>query len=278
MKKTILVQGKEMVLFEQKKEEDYISLTDIAKYKNAEFPADVVKNWLRTRSTIEFIGIWEKINNAHFKLVEFDQFKNNAGSNSFVLSPQKWIEKTNAIGIISKSGRYGGTFAHKDIALEFASWISQEFKLYIIKEFQRLKQKEKQKKLEGWETKRLIASMNYKIQTDAIQEYLIPTLSEFKQKFAYADEADLINIVIFGKTAKMWEDENPELAKKGNMRDYANVIDLVVLANLENFNADFIKQGVTKEERFERLSQIAKTQKQSLLYINNGKNLKKLEN
>ncbi|MDD4151314.1 MAG: KilA-N domain-containing protein [Candidatus Gracilibacteria bacterium] len=276
MKKIIQVNGKGITLFEQK-QEDFISLTDIAKYKNIDFPADVVKNWLRTRNTIEYLGIWEKINNPNFKLVDFDQFRENAGSNSFVMTPTKWIENTKAIGIISKPGKTGGTFAHKDIAFKFASWISPEFELYVIKEFQRLKQEEEQRKIEGWDIKRTIASINYKIQTDAIQKHLIPTLSEFKQKFAYANEADLLNLVIWGKTAKIWENENPELAKNGNMRDYTNVIDLVILANLENFNAEFIKKGLSKEERFEKLLEIAKTQKQALLHKNNESNIKKLE-
>jgi hypothetical protein len=272
MQKIIKVQWVEIVLFEQK-EEDYISLTDIAKQKNSDFPADVIKNWMRNRGTIEFLWIWEQINNEIFKLVEFDQFRNLAWSNSFVLSPQKWIESTNAIWIISKSWRNGWTFAHKDIAFEFASWISPEFKLYLIKEFQRLKNEENERRVLWWDTKRVIASINYKIQTDAIKAYLIPTLSEFKQKYTYADEADLINLVIFWKTASMWETENPELARKWNMRDYANVVELVVLSNLESFNADFIRQWLSKEARFVKLSEIAKMQMTSLL---KGSQIKKL--
>lgn len=276
MKKIIQVNWKGITLFEQK-QEDFISLTDIAKYKNIDFPADVVKNWLRTRNTIEYLWIWEKINNPNFKLVDFDQFRENAWSNSFVMTPTKWIENTKAIWIISKPWKTWWTFAHKDIAFKFASWISPEFELYVIKEFQRLKQEEEQRKIEWWDIKRTIASINYKIQTDAIQKHLIPTLSEFKQKFAYANEADLLNLVIWWKTAKIWENENPELAKNWNMRDYTNVIDLVILANLENFNAEFIKKWLSKEERFEKLLEIAKTQKQALLHKNNESNIKKLE-
>jgi hypothetical protein len=266
MKKIIKVNWSEIVLFEQK-EEDYISLTDIAKKKNKEFPADIIKNWLKTKNTIEFLWLWERINNPSFKLVEFDQFKNEAWSNAFVLSPQKWIEKTNAIWIISKSWRYWWTYAHKDIAFEFASWISVEFKYYLIKEFQRLKDEENERKLLWWDIKRNLAKINYRLQTDAIQTHIIPTLSEFKKQYVYSDEADLLNIIIFWKTAKDWEVENPELAKSWNIRDYAWVIDLSILSNLESFNSEFIKEWLSKEDRFERLSEIAKNQKISMLKV-----------
>jgi len=201
MKKIIKVEWTEIVLFEQN-EQDYISLTDIAKKKNIDAPADVIKNWLRNRSTIEYLWTWEKVYNPKFKLVEFDQFRNDSWSNAFVMSPKKWINTTNAIWIFSKSWKYWWTYAHKDIALEFASWISAEFKFFIIKEFQRLKEEEQDKLELWWDTKRTIASMNYRIQTDAIQLHLIPSLPEFKKKYIYADEADLINLVIFWKTAK----------------------------------------------------------------------------
>ena len=272
VKKIIQAKWTNIVLFEQN-EEDFISLTDIARYINSEDPRFVIQNWMRTKFTIEFLWNWEKLNNPDFKRVEFDTFKNEAGSNAFVMTPKKWIENTNAIWIVSKSWRYGWTYAHKDIALEFASWISPEFKLYIIKEFQRLKQEEQEKQRLGWDVKRAIASMNYKIQTDAIQEHLIPTLSEFKQKYAYADEADLINIVVYGQTAKEWRHNNPELAQKWNIRDYSNVIDLVIIANLENINAELIKKWLSKEERFTQLSEIAQSQKKSLrqAYDNNNK-------
>src|SRR3990167_4655175 len=225
MNKTINVKGNEIVLF-SKNEEDYISLTDIAKYKNKEYPADVIKNWTRSKYTIDFLGLWEKINNSKFKLVEFDQFRNQAGNNYFVLSPQKWIETTNAVGIISKSGQNGGTFAHKDIAFEFASWISPEFKLYLIKEFQRLKDDESERKALGWDIKRNLAKINYRIHTDAIKTHLIPgKISRSEENLIYASEADILNLALFGLTAKEWREKNPGL--EGNMRDYADVCQLV---------------------------------------------------
>lgn len=217
----INVLGTEITLFSKKKEE-YFSLTDIARYKNPEHPADVVKNWTRSKDTIEFLGLWEKINNPLFKLVEFDQFINQAGSHSFVLSPQKWIEATNAIGINSRSGKYGGTFAHKDIAFEFASWISAEFKLYLIKEFQRLKEDESERKALGWDIKRNLVKINYRIHTDAIKENLIPKeLTSQQINQIYANEADVLNMALFGMTAREWRDSNSD--KKGNIRDYANL-------------------------------------------------------
>ena len=204
-------------------ESDYISLTDIAKYHNPDAPADVIKNWMRIRGTIEFLGLWEKLHNPDFKLVEFDQFKNDSGRNSFVLSPQKWIKDTNAMGIISRSGRYGGTFAHSDIAFEFASWISPEFKLYIIKDYQRLKSDESHAKALDWTVKRELAKTNYKIHTDAIKENLIPSeISKTEEGYTYASEADVINIALFGKTAKQWRNEHK--GEKSNMRDAATMM------------------------------------------------------
>ena len=234
-------------------EEDYISLTDIAKHRNPDFPADVVKNWLRLRSTIEFLGLWEQLNNPQFNMVDFDQFKNDAGSNAFVMSPQKWIKSTNAIGLISKSGRYGGgTYAHKDIAFEFASWLSPEFKLYIIKDYQRLKEDEGHRLALDWNVKRILAKANYRIHTDAIKMNLIPPeLPRVQQGYVYADEADVLNVALFGKTAKQWKQENPGV--KGNMRDFASIEQLLVLANLENINALLIEQGVPQQERLEKL-------------------------
>ena len=234
-------------------EEDYISLTDIAKHRNPDFPADVVKNWLRLRSTIEFLGLWEHLNNPQFNMVDFDQFKNDAGSNAFVRSPQKWIKSTNAIGLISKSGRYGGgTYAHKDIAFEFASWLSPEFKLYIIKDYQRLKEDEGHRLALDWNVKRILAKANYRIHTDAIKMNLIPPeLPRVQQGYVYADEADVLNVALFGKTAKQWKQENPGV--KGNMRDFASIEQLLVLANLENINALLIEQGVPQQERLEKL-------------------------
>ena len=236
----IEVKGVE-IAFLQTQQEDFICITDIAKYKNPVAPADIIKNWLRNKNTIELLGLWERLHNPDFKLVEFDQFRNEAGYNHFVLSPQKWITTTNAIGLQSKSGRYGGTFAHIDIALEFASWVSVEFKFYLIKEFQHLKSQ--QAKELDWNIKRKLTKINYRIHTDAIKENLIPVnLTSQQISFVYANEADVLNMALFGKTAKQWRDENPD--KKGNIRDYTNVAQLVCLANLENLNAVFIDEGI----------------------------------
>jgi len=253
------------ISFIQKYKNDYISLTDIARYKNHFEPKDVVKNWMRNRSTIEFLGLWEKINNPHFKVVEFDPFKNEAGSNSFVLSPKRWIEKTSAIGLFSQSGRYGGgTFAHKDIAFEFTSWISPEFKLYLIKEFQRLKEEDGKRSTLEWDVKRELAKINYKIHTDSIKKNLIPLkLSNAPEKFIYASEGDLLNKALFGFTAGEWREQNPE--KEGNVRDYATIEQLVVLCNLESINAEMIKQGLKSVKRLLKLNQIAIEQMKSIL-------------
>ncbi len=234
----------------------YISLTDIARYKNPDEPKDVVKNWLRSKNTIEFLGLWEKLHNPNFKGVEFDTFRNQAGSNAFVLSPQRWITTTNAIGILSKSGRYGGTFAHQDIAFEFASWVSSEFKLYLIKEFQSLKESQyKERKLE-WETSRILSKLNYKIHTDAIKQNIIPQILDItKHSFTYASEADLLNLALFGLTAKEWRDNNPN--KNGNIRDYASIEQLIILANLESLNAIYIKENIPAQERLLLLNKIA---------------------
>ncbi len=268
----ITVKGKKIVLFQQN-DEDYISLTDIAKFKNSEDPRFAIQNWMKTRYTVEFMGIWEKMNNQNFNRVEFDTFKNESGSNSFILTPKKWIETTNAIGIRSKSGRYGGTFAHTDIAFEFASWISPEFKLYLIKEFQRLKKEETEKKFLGWDAKRTLAKVNYIVHTDAVKEYLIPqNISKVQMGNIYANEADVLNIALFGKTAKEWKEENED--KDGNMRDYADVSQLVCLAGLESLNAEFIRQKLEQKERLKRLNEIAIIQMKSLLQSNIIKKLK----
>lgn len=235
---------------------DYFSLTDIARHKNSEAPADVVKNWLRRKDTIEFIGLWEKLNNPDFNVVEFDQFKSEAGHNYFTLSPKKWIDGVNAIGIISKAGKYNaGTYAHKDIALQFASWISPEINLYIIKEFQRLKADE-QKQL-GWTVKRELAKINYRIHTDSIKDNIIIPLEISKEQasFVYANEADVLNVALFGMTAREWRDKNPD--KKGNIRDYAEVSQLVCLSNLENLNAYLIECGLSQSERLIELNKVA---------------------
>jgi hypothetical protein len=235
-------------------DEDYVSITDIARYKNSEHTDDLIRNWIRNRNTIEFLGIWESIYNPNFNPVEFDGFRKLAGLNSFTLTPKQWIEKTNAIGIISKTGRYGGTYAHKDIAFEFASWISQEFKLYLIKEFQRLKDEE-QKQL-GWDIKRNLAKINYHIHTDAIKENLIPVeLSKTEINIIYASEADILNMALFGMTAKHWREANP--TKEGNIRDYADITQLICLSNLESLNAHLINEGCSQSERLEKLNKIA---------------------
>jgi len=250
--------------------EEYVSLTDIAKHKNPEAPADIVKNWLRSKNTIELLGLWEKLNNADFKLVEFDQFKNEAGFNHFVLSPKKWIETTHAIGLQSKSGRYGGTYAHVDIAMEFASWVSVEFKFYLIKEFQRLKQEESQSA--EWNIKRHLTKINYRIHTDAIKEILIPSMLNKQQiSYVYASEADVLNVALFGRTASQWREENPDL--DGNMRDAANVSQLVCLTNLESLNAVFIQEGLPQAERLTRLNKIAIAQMKILVNDNAAKGL-----
>ncbi|HPG35183.1 MAG TPA: KilA-N domain-containing protein [bacterium] len=242
--------------------DDYISLTDIAKHKNADDPRFVIQNWMRTRFTVEFLGIWEQLNNPDFNRVEFEAVKNEAGSNAFVMTPAKWVALTGAIGIISNSGRYGGTYAHKDIAFEFASWVSVEFKLYLIKEFQRLKDEEL--KLLGWDIRRNLTKINYRIHTNAIREHLIPVkLSKEQINLVYASEADILNMALFGKTAKQWRDENPD--EKGNIRDFANVSQLVCLANLENLNAHFIKEGLGQPERLKKLNQTAIEQMRLLI-------------
>ncbi len=237
----------------QVQEQDYISLTDIAKYKS-ERSDDLIRNWLRNRNTIEFLGIWEQLNNPDFNPVEFDGFKKEAGLNSFTLTPKQWIKQTGAIGILSKAGRYGGTYAQKDIAFEFASWVSVEFKIYMIKEFQRLKELE-QKQL-GWDIRRNLTKINYRIHTDAIKNNLIPdSLTPRQISFVYASEADLLNMALFGQTASQWRKDHPD--EKGNIRDYADVSQLVCLANLENLNALFIQQGMSQSERLQQLNTIA---------------------
>lgn len=273
MKNRIINVKGSVIAVSRKEQDDFISLTDIARYKNPDEPIDVIKNWLRNRSTVEFIGLWEQLHNPVFKAVEFDRFMYEAGSNSFVLSPGKWIEATNAVGITTKSGRYGGTFAHQDIAFEFASWVSAEFKLYLLKEFQRLKQEEFDRNNLEWSVSRTIAKVNYLIHTDAIKENLIPPdLQKSKQKFIYADEADLLNLALFGQTALVWKTEHPEL--KGNMRDYATLEQLVVLSNLESFNAELIKMGMSAEGRLQRLNRTAIEQMKVLL---SNKSMKALQ-
>lgn len=276
MKATINANGTEITIISQGNQDDYISLTDIARYKSDE-PKDVIKNWMRSKSTIEFLGLWEQLNNPNFKGVEFDTFKNEAGANAFTLSPQKWIDSTNAIGIISRAGRGGGTFAHKDIAFEFASWVSAEFKLYIIKDYQRLKSDENSHLSLEWNVNRTISKINYKIHTDAIKDKLIPLgVTSAQQGITYASEAEVLNVALFGKTSKEWRAENPD--KKGNIRDYATIQQLIVLSNLESMNAELIKEGVSQRERLCKLNKMAIEQLTSLLGNGNVKLLSSKKN
>lgn len=245
-KATVRVKGTEITVL-MHREEDYISLTDIARHRNPDHTDDLIRNWLRNRNTIEFLGIWESLNNPGFKPVEFDGFKKQAGLNSFALTPKQWIEATGAIGIVSKPGRYGGTFAHKDIAFEFASWISVEFKLFLIKEFQRLKEDESSRLSLAWNLNRTLSKLNYRIHTDAIQAHLIPPeVTPAQAAMTYASEADILNVALFGHTAAEWRQANPE--KKGNVRDHATVEQLLVLANIEGMNAELIHMGLAQGE------------------------------
>lgn len=264
----IEVQGKEITVISTD-QQDYISLTDMV--RNIENGLSLIEKWLRNKNTIEFLGIWEEIYNPDFNSPEFEGIKNQAGLNRFVLSVKQWVDKTNSKGIIAKAGRYGGTYAHKDIAFEFASWISPQFKLYLIKEFQRLKDEER--KQLGWDIRRNLAKINYRIHTDAIKETLVPPeLSKSQISHIYATEADILNMALFGRTAAMWREANPD--KKGNIRDYADVSQLVCLSNLENLNALFINDGLPQETRLERLNKIA-IQQMRILTSDSG--MKRLE-
>ena len=273
-KDTIEAKGFAIQIYTEDFRNDYISLTDIARYKNMHEPKDVVKNWLRVRDTIEFLGLWETIHNPNFKGVEFDSFRKEAGTNAFTLSPQRWIENTNAIGIISKSGRGGGTFAHPDIAMEFASWISAEFKLYLIQDYKRLKSDENSKLSLEWNLNREISKINYKIHTGAIKEYLLEDLTNEQLSYKYASEADMLNVALFNKRAKQWREENSDL--KGNMRDYASLNELLVLANMESYNAILIGKGMEQKERMAELRKFARKQLTSLEKLNDN-GIKKLE-
>jgi len=279
MSKTKLnVNELEIVLYKQN-EEEFISLTDMAKFRDSERTNYIIQNWMRTRSTIEFLGLWEQLKNPNFKSIEFDAFRNESGSNSFTLTPKRWIEATNSIGIISKSGRYGGTFAHKDIAFEFASWISPTFKLYLITEYQRLKEAETNQYNLEWNVKRILSKTNYYIQTDAIKNFILPDKNYEKEKewLIYAEEADLLNVLLFHCTAKDWRDANPDLAKKSsNIRDIASINELAILSNLETLNAQMIKEKVSKSDRFTKLKEIAKYQQSVLSEKDFMKTLKKL--
>ena len=254
---------------------NYISLTDLARYQNSSDPSFTVKNWLRRINTIDYIGLWEEIHNQDFNLVEFDQIKTEYGRNSFAMSPTQWIKRTNAIGIISKGGRYSiGTFAHPDIAFEFASWLSPEFKLYLITEFERLKANEAYQEKIDWQANRILAKLNYVVHTDAVKAYIVPTLTDAQKKFVYAEEADVLNVALFGMTAKEWRESNPELAKNGNIRDYTDLLHLVILNNLENTNAELIEAKVPQNERLVRLNNSARRQ---MKVLKDNKNIKDLE-
>ena len=254
---------------------NYISLTDLARYQNSSDPSFTVKNWLRRINTIDYIGLWEEIHNQNFNLVEFDQIKTEYGRNSFAMSPTQWIKRTNAIGIISKGGRYSiGTFAHPDIAFEFASWLSPEFKLYLITEFERLKANEAYQEKIDWQANRILAKLNYVVHTDAVKAYIVPTLTDAQKKFVYAEEADVLNVALFGMTAKEWRESNPELAKNGNIRDYTDLLHLVILNNLENTNAELIEAKVPQNERLVRLNNSARRQ---MKVLKDNKNIKDLE-
>jgi hypothetical protein len=262
IKDTIHANGIDIGIYTQDFKNEFISLTDIARYKSDD-PTAVIQNWMRNRDVIEFLGLWERLHNSDFKPLEFEGFKKQAGANAFTMSPKKWIEATNAIGIVSKAGRYGGTYAHSDIAMSFATWISPEFQLYIMKDYRRLKTDENSRLSLGWNLNREISKLNYRIHTDAIKENLIPPeLTPAQVACTYANEADMLNVVLFGKTAKQWKDENP--MEKGNMRDVATLNQLLVLANLESYNAVLINQGKKQKERMELLRQLAVQQLQTL--------------
>ncbi|MBT3169114.1 MAG: KilA-N domain-containing protein [Candidatus Cloacimonetes bacterium] len=278
MSKTKLKVNDLEIVFYSEKENEFISLTDMAKFRDPQRTNYIIQNWMRTRSTIEFIGLWEQLHNPNFKSIEFDAFKNEAGSNSFTLTPKKWIEATNAIGINSKAGRYGGTYAHKDIAFEFASWISPTFKLYLIKDYQRIKEIETNQYNLEWNVKRLLSKTNYLIQTDAVKNYILPKINyeSDKQWLIYAEEADLLNVALFGCTAKDWRNSNSKFAeKKMNIRDIACINELAVLSNLESMNADMIRENIGKNERFLKLKAVAKYQIEILNENNYLKTIKK---
>jgi hypothetical protein len=269
---TIEVQGTSIAILSHERL-DFLCLTDIAKLKNPDHSDDVIRNWLRSRSTVEFLGVWERLNNPGFNPVEFDGIRIQTGLNSFVLTPKQWIEKTGAIGLRSSAGRYGGTYAHKDIAFEFASWVSVEFKLYLIKEFQRLKDEENDRLKLDWNLQRTLAKINYRIHTDAIKETLIPpSVTKAQASAVYASEADLLNVALFGQTAKQWRDAHPDT--DGNIRDHATLEQLVVLTNLESLNSVLIRKGLPQPERLATLNGIAITQMRTLLAANQGKRLK----
>ena len=275
----------QMVVNEQKIDvvridnKEYISLTDLARYADNDEPRLPIRDWMRSKEVILYLGLWEQLNNENFKGGEFDTFKNEAGSNKFKMSPQKWIRETNAIGIISKSGRYnGGTYAISDIAFEFASWLSPEFKLYLITEFQRLKKNEDYQNKIDWHANRVLTKVNYIVHTNAVKNFIVPILTEEQKKFVYAEEADVLNVALFGMTAKEWRTNNKELAKDGNMRDYTDLLHLIILNNLENINAELIEMKIPQNERLIKLNTIARKQMELLNDNKSFDNLKYIEN
>ena len=264
--KKITVNNTDISILIQQHAEDYICLTDMARYRDTERTDYIIQNWMRSRSTVEYLGVWEQLNNPNFNPIEFDGIKNEAGSNSFTLTPKQWIAKTNAIGIKAKAGRYGGTYAHKDIAFNFGMWLSPTFQLYVVKEYQRLKESESNSLVKQWDVKRILSKANYLLHTDAIKENIIPKLSISKTKeyIVYASEADMLNLALFGYTAKDWEAANPELSKKLNMRDTASINQLVVLSNMESYNSEMIKNHIPRDVRFSVLHRMAKEQLKTL--------------
>lgn len=254
--------------------QEYISLTDLARYADPDEPRYPIQNWMRSKDVLSYLGLWESINNVGFKRVEFDAFVNEAGSNKFKISPQRWIKETDAIGMIAKSGNKGGTYAHPDIAFEFASWLSPEFKLYVIQEFQKLKKNEAYQSKIDWHANRVLAKVNYLVQTSAIKSHIVPTLTDQQKKFIYASEADVLNVALFGMTAKEWRDKNKNLAENGNIRDYTDLLHLVILNNLENINAHLIKMGIPQKERLINLNEIARNQ---MILLRDNKSLSKLD-
>lgn len=257
---------------------EFISLTDLARYANPDEPKIPIYAWMRNKDVIAYLGLWEQLNNENFKGHEFETFENQAGKNSFYMSPQKWIKETNAVGIISKSGNNGGTYARSDIALEFASWLSPEFKLYVIQEFERLKKNEAYQNKIDWHANRVLAKVSYVVHTDAIKSIIVPTLTEKQKKFIYAEEADVLNVALFGITAKEWRESNPEIAIKGNIRDYTDLLHLVILNNLENINAELIEMKIPQNERLVRLNNIARKQMELLKNNKSFNNLEYIEN
>ena len=268
-KETIHANGYDIGIYTTDYENEFVSLTDIARYKSDD-PTAVIQNWMRNRDVIDFLGLWEGLHNPDFKPLEFEGFRNQAGANAFTMSPKKWIDATAAIGIVSKSGRYGGTFAHSDIAFEFASWISPEFKLYIMKDYQRLKNDENSKMSLNWNLNREISKLNYKLHTDAIKENLIPSeLTQEQISYKYASEADMLNVALYGCTAKEWRDNNRD--KKGNIRDYSSLQQLLVLANMESYNAILIDEGKVMSERLKLLRQMAIRQMETISRLSTDK-------